>query len=316
MRHGVQVCPLQEGRGRKLHCIASPGGSDGLNPFGSLTVDASGNVFGVSSYGGSYKGVCGKTNGCGNVFELSPNGDGSYSGKILHLFTGAKDGNRPQGFLALDAVGNIYGETQFGGNAVGICDKPYGCGVIFKLSSTGGIWKEQMLHSFSGGPNGALPVNGLTGDGSGNLYGSTEFGGDRTLCTAGCGIVFEFSPTTGVETVLYSFPTGYSQDGDLASHLIFDTHGNFFGTTEFGGDILCQTGVYCGSAFEFSPNGSGGWNETTIYSFGPAGGSNNPVEPFAGVIPDSAGNLYGTTQYGGNSGNPCTACGTVFKITP
>jgi hypothetical protein len=256
----------------------------------------------------------------GTVFELSPNGRGGYTGKILHTFSGGRDGNQPQGYLALDSSGNLYGETIYGGEARKACHPPLGCGVVYRLSpNSDGIWREAVLQSFAGGPKGGIPVGGVTFDSAGNLYGATYAGGNTsTGCEYGCGIVFELVPYSDgfSQTVLYDFPNDYFQDGAYPSDLTWDVHGNFFGTTAYGGDYVCGSDYNCGSVFEFSPNGRGGWDQNTVYSFSMAGGSTSPVNPFTGVVPDATGNLFGVTQYGGDSGDPCTSCGTLYEITP
>ncbi len=268
-----------------------------------LTLDAAGNIYGESSGGNS---SC----GCGLVFELSPNKSGKYTGKIVHTFNGGVRGSDPSGGLVLDEAGNLYGTTSFGGQA-SCLPANGGCGVAFRLSPTqNGGWHESVVKTFIGGRFGAIPYGGLIFDRAGNLYGGTVTGGTGTGCFQGCGIIYELSPNgSGVrETELYSFPSGYRPDGAHPSHLAFDSKGNLYGTTQFGGDNACATNENCGSVFELSPNGSGGWNGTTIYSFDKDGA--NAYFPFSNIAFDAKGNLYGVTESGGD----CPLCGVVYEI--
>jgi uncharacterized repeat protein (TIGR03803 family) len=153
---------------------------------------------------------------------------------------------------------------------------------------------ETVLHSFTGS-DGAFPLAGLIADSAGNLYGTTVSGGTGGCSQgAGCGVVFKVSPS-GTETVLYSF-TGGSDGAFPEAGLIADRAGNLYGTTNRGG------GSGGGVVFKLSSSGT----ETVLYSF--TGGSDGR-NPQAGLIADSAGNLYGTTE-GGGSGN-----GVVFKLS-
>lgn len=220
---------------------------------------------------------------------------------ILHQFTGGRDGLYPDGYLAFDASGNIYGTAQ-GGGSLSYCSGK-GCGVVFKLTptSTGG-WTESVIHAFTGGYWGGRPQSGVIFDKAGNLYGTTFSGGNtRSSCqTGGCGVVYELSPaSTGwKETVIHSF-TGQSADGsNPAAGLVFDAQGNLYGTT-FGGGTGSE-----GVLFELSPTGTGTWTENILVSFtGPDGANPNQL------LIDSAGNLYGSAPYGGYTIN-----GIVFQM--
>lgn len=240
--------------------------------------------------------------------------------QVLHSFAGGTDGATPAANLVSDSIGNLYGTTAAGGSNKS-CFGEIGCGTVFEVSppqNVGGRWKESVLYRFAGGSDGAAPDSGLVLDGAGNLYGTTPYGGDLSnqLCVAntgdtGCGIVFEVSPQQGggwVETVLYTFEgvtDGAYPEGDLA----FDASGNLFGTTSAGGGgPECGSQLIgCGTVFELSPNGSGGWTETTVYQFQ---GQDGAI-PLAGLIPDSLGNFYGTTFAGGTLGD-----GNVFELSP
>jgi uncharacterized repeat protein (TIGR03803 family) len=172
----------------------------------------------------------------------------------------------------------------------------------------GGSGSESALYSFAGGSDPKLPYAGLIFDKAGNLYGTTEFGG-----TDNQGTVFEItrnSNGTWTESILYNF-TGAADGGQPAAGLVFDVAGNLYGTANFGGSANCSMG--CGTVFKLTP-ASGGWTQSVLYTF--TGGADGR-EPYARLLFDATGNLYGTTLLGGNIGSVCsTGCGTVFKLTP
>jgi len=278
-------------------------GTDGAYPFyAGVIFDAGGNLYGTTSSGGTYN--CQGNGGCGTVFKLSPTVGGAWTETVLYNFGNGTDGYSPWAGLILDAAGNLYGTTAFGGTNNDCINFQYhGCGTVFELSPTaGGGWTETVLHNF-GYTDGAIPIAALIFDAAGNLYGTTEGGGSYT----NDGTVFELSPVVGggwTETVLYSFNErdsgGY---GPAAGTLVFDATGSLYGTVYNGG-------VYFGgTAFELTPTG-GVWTETVLYSFGYEAGS------WAGLIFDGAGNLYGTTWYGGTNQCGQSTCGTVFELTP
>jgi uncharacterized repeat protein (TIGR03803 family) len=280
------------------------GGGDGGKPTAGLIEDLAGNLYGTTTYGGI---GCGNY-GCGTVFKLIRCGSepSGYEFKVLHRFTGGADGGFPYASLIRDAAGNLYGTTYSGGSSSL-------SGTVFKLSPDG---TETILHRFTGGADGAFPQAGLIRDSAGNLYGATFAGGlEHSRCGyvgfTSCGVVFKVSPTDG-ETVLYSFTGGGDGAGPVAG-LLRDAGGNLYGTTSAGGakSSTCpysQDGS-CGVVFKLSPTGI----ETVLHSFTGGDGS----YPLAGLIPDLAGNLYGTTLGGGGNG-PCggVGCGVVFKLTP
>ena len=264
-------------------------GLGGASPRGGLVADAAGNLYGTTTTGGS--------NNVGTVFELLPNGTGGWKEKVLHNFSNdGKDGNRPSGALIFDAAGDLYGATPYGG--------AHQDGVVYELiPQAGGGWKEKILHTFGGNANhmGQGPFGNLVFDGAGNLYSTTEAGG-----ADGGGTVFELMPDAdGVwtEKVLHVFNT---LEGDAyypISGLTFDGAGNLYSTTWVGG-LHGQ-----GTVFELSPNTNGSWTQKVLHSF-----SHNGIDgyqPFAGVILDAAGNVYGTTEGGGAHDG-----GTVFKLSP
>ena len=257
------------------------GGADGSNPFGGLVRDAAGNLYG-NTYRGGGNGCA--SYGCGTVFKLDTTGTET----VLYRFTGGADGRNPLGSLVRDSAGNLFGTTYYGGSSNNCYQ---GCGTVFKLATTG---VETVLHSFTGDPDGNWPWAGLIRDATGNLYGTTHQGGGASAW----GTVFKLD-TTGAETVLYSFK-GDPDGGEPDAGLILDAAGNLYGTTHYGGGGGCQDG--CGTVFKLDTTGT----ETVLHSFqgNPDGGS-----PVAGLIRDAAGNLYGTTLYGGAVGK-----GTVFKL--
>jgi len=213
---------------------------------------------------------------------------------LLYTFTGGADGGDPIGGLIMDTQDNLYGTTAEGGNAA--C--PHGCGTVFKLDTTG---KETVLYSFTGtGKDGFFPSASLVRDAQGNLYGTTQGGG-----TGKYGTVFELDPT-GNETILYNF-TGAGDGGTPRSGLVLDDRGNLYGTTDSGGNLTCDGGLGCGTVFKVGPSGT----ETVLHSFTGMGGDG--VVPSGGLALDAQGNLYGTTEFGGEYGSP-SGYGTVFKV--
>jgi uncharacterized repeat protein (TIGR03803 family) len=217
-------------------------GADGVNPFGALIADASGNLYGTTSGGGRY--------GWGTVFELSSAAGGNWTEKILHNFNyNGKDGVQPGSTLAFDSAGNLYGTAAGGVN---------GWGAVFELTpSPNGNWMEKVLHSFNlRATDGANPNGGVTIDASGNLYGTTFSGGLYTY-----GTVYELSPAAGggwMEKILHNF-SGTLKSGTLdgtdgrepESAVILDAAGNLYGTTYQGGAFGGAFGY--GTVFEITP---------------------------------------------------------------
>lgn len=305
------------------------GGSDGENPYATLTRDRAGNLYGTTVGGGG--GNCiGPPAGCGAVFEVAATGtetvlysfmggrDGAYplagltkgnhgeffgatefggsrnfgtifkltrSGHktVLHSFTKGGDGRYPGASLIRDSAGNLYGTTENGGARR--------FGTVFKVAADG---SETVLYSFSGRKDGSTPLAGLIRDTLGNLFGTTVYGG-----AGGNGTVFKLA-RNGTEKVLYSF-SGGNDGGRPQAGLISDKKGDLFGTTVLGG----ASGL--GTVFELAADGK----ETVLHSF--SGGSDGAT-PVARLKMTSAGNLYGTTIYGGGSSNCLGGCGTVFEI--
>jgi uncharacterized repeat protein (TIGR03803 family) len=263
-------------------------GTDGYAPYAGLMFDAAGNLYGTTYYGGVH--------GDGTVFRLSP-GAGGWAETVLYNFCsvdGCADGTWPNAGLTLDAAGNLYGTTWNGGGASSY-------GTVFQLApGAGNTWTETVLHGFGENGDGHYPYAvGLIFDAAGNLYGTTLRGSEHDG-----GTVFKLMPGGGgtwTETVLNRFGDLPRRGSHSQAGLIFDTAGNLYGTTEEGGAYRC------GTVFKLTPNTNGRWTETVLHSFKGSDGRS----PYASLIFDTAGNLYGTTYKGGAHG-----LGTVFKITP
>jgi uncharacterized repeat protein (TIGR03803 family) len=274
------------------------GTNDGSYPTAALVFSKSGHLYGTTSEGGNST-VCGLFGGsCGVVFELTPVSGGGWKERVLYEFTGGVDGGTPYAPLVIDSKGNLYGTTNIGGSS--------GMGTVFELArGSGDTWTETVLHSFTGGSDGAYPRDGLILKGK-SLYGTTMQGGTGTNCGyfggGSCGTVFKLtdSETGWTESILYSF-TGYSDGGYPYGGVVFDKSGNLYGTTFQNG------AAGDGTVFELM-HGNGTWTEDTVYTF--SGGADGKT-PYGGVILDAAGNLYGTTSQAGADGG-----GTVFELTP
>jgi len=299
-----------------LYVFKGNAGKDGASPYGGLVIDAAGNLYGTTGYGGTGNCVVlGTLMGCGTVFELSPpkqKGD-AWTETVLYSFPTAKQGYVPTGDLVFDSTGNLYG--AFGGGFGTTCDPSYQyCGAIFELSPPkmkGGKWTEKVLHGFSSGKDGASPNGGLILDGKGAVYGTTYGGGDESgeCVGTGCGTAFELKPParmggTWKEKIVHRFQA--SQDGDNpVAGLVFDENGDLYGTTLTGG-----LGGGGGTVFRLTPPSkkSGAWKKTILYGFNGTGGGLDAESP---VIFDSKGNLYGTTLDSGG-----TYYGTAFRLSP
>jgi uncharacterized repeat protein (TIGR03803 family) len=259
------VFEVAQGSGA-ITTLASFDGTNGAMPAAALVIDAFGNLYGTTAFGGPA--------GCGTVFELAA---GSGTITALAPFYGPR-GQYPEGGLVLDAAGNLYG-TTFAGGATGD-------GTVFEVVK-GDAWITS-LASFDGA-DGQYPAAGLIVDNSGNLYGTTTEGG-----AAGDGTVFEVAAGSGTVTTLASFngSNGAEPQGDL----VLDSSGNLYGTAAAGG------AAGDGTAFEVV---AGSGTITTLASFNGTNGS----DPQGGLVMDGNGNLYGTAVQGGAFGY-----GTVFEV--
>jgi uncharacterized repeat protein (TIGR03803 family) len=245
---------------------------DGANPYAALVRDSAGNLYGTTLKGGS--------SDFGTVFRLDTTGLET----VLHSFTGP-DGQYPWARLVRDSAGNFYSTTKNGGSSNNCSG---GCGTVFKLDTTGA---ETVLYNFTGGADGYYPDAGLVRDAAGNLYGTTSTGGDSFV-----GTVFKLD-STGAETVLHTFTTSPPDGAHPHAGLIRDAAGNLYGTTYNGG------AYGDGAVFKLDATSA----ETVLYSFKAL---RDGTKPYADpLLRDAAGNLYGTTYWGGSSYS-----GTVFKL--
>ncbi len=292
---------------------AFTGGADGGRPVAPVVADPAGNLYGVTSTGGSPS--C--AGGCGTVFRLAPPaaGQSAWTLSVLHSFAGAPDGATPAAGLALDKAGNLYGTTEAGG-AFG--DVQFATGTVFKLTKPAGAgaWSETILHSFKASKtDGASPTGELILDSAGNLYGTTDYGGsgiEPLPGFVGSGTAFELEkPVTGTtwkSVILHSFSNDLFDGAIPAGRLVFDSAGNLYGLTAIGGHLED------GAIFKLSPPGKAGkaWKHKILYSFN----GTNGAYPLHGLVL-SQGDLYGTASRGGPS-TVCgsNGCGTVFKFAP
>ena len=264
--------------------------ANGLQPgFVDPAFDAAGNMYVTTTQGGR--------SGQGNVIQLTRSG-GQWIPASIHEFH-QTDGWMPYSGVTFDAQGNFYGTTWLGGGN--------NAGCVYEMSPSGSGWTFQVIYSFQGVPDGALPVGGLIFDQAGNLYGTTETGGPGDG-----GTVWELSPSGGGWnfTLLYSFQGSSTTYGPIDT-LTMDAAGSLYGTT-------VQVGAFGqGSVFKLTRNG-GGWTFTDLHDFtGGADGAN----PYGNVTLDSNGNMYGTTSAGGIQSYNCyteyyPGCGVVWEITP
>jgi uncharacterized repeat protein (TIGR03803 family) len=268
-----------------LHSFAN-GDIDGYQPHGGLLVDALGNLYGTTITGGS-----GHLHG-GTVFEMSPGATG-WSLKVLHNFgSTTTDGGSPKAGLVMDKLGNLYGTASN----------------VFELTPKNSGWIESVLYSFPGINGGNGPYAGVILDSSGNLYGTTQAGG---AYAGGVAYQVRRGAKGWKESVPHSFGA-FPRDGVGPSNgnVTMDNAGNIYGTTFAGGATTACEGNGCGTIFKLSPTSGGHWKETVLYSFQDVA---TGFGPGAGVTVDSAGNIYGTTVYGGSTS---CACGVVYKLSP
>jgi uncharacterized repeat protein (TIGR03803 family) len=259
------------------------GGADGANPFtADLIFDKAGNLYGTTTGGGAQ--------GLGVVFELTPTSAG-WTETVLHSFAGGIDGQNPYAGLVIDPFGSLYG-TTYGGGA-------YGVGTVFQVKrGSGGQWTEKVIHTFDV-KTGSDPVGGLVFDSKGDLFGTTQGGGAYKV-----GVAFALlysGKDVWTARAIHNFTGGSDGGYPYAERLIFDKAGNLYGTTQGGG--VNNWGV----VFKLFQS-SKGWKEQLLYQFNGAVEAN----PYAGLVMDGNGNLYGTCA----NGNMTTTVGSVFKLTP
>ncbi len=265
-------------------------GPEGAHPSAGLTRDQAGNFYGTAGGGSADYGA---------VFKLVNRGSG-WTVTRLYSFTGGNDGESPLSPVTIGPDGTLYGTTIGGGYTGGDYCWDGGCGVVYNLkpaprapASALAPWTETVLHEFTGYPyDGDQPVYGrLIFDQQGNLYGTTQFGGNN----GDFGIVFELTPSGNgwTENILYNL--GLPTNGPL-SGVVMDSAGNLYGTTADGGAV-----------FELSPGGSG-WMMTILHTF--TGGNDGDLA-YGGLVMDQIGNLYGASS-GGGSGHG----GVVYELSP
>ena len=337
---------VQCAQGQTFTVLHTFSGRDGANPFGSVTLDHAGNLYGTASAGG-YTGNNCTTAGCGTVFRLAPRGNG-WIFTLLYSFQGDPDGATPYAGVTVGPNGSLYGTTFSGGDENG---------TIFNLQppphtsgNTLERWSETLIHTFycCGGLDGSNPVYGsLIFDPAGNIYGTTYGGGiDCGNDSGDCGLVFKLTPSGGGEWTLTPYPfLGHGGGANPVSGVIRDASGNLYGTTTYDGNFnpvayklnagggfttlrIFTTGdnpqggvIFDGSGgvfgttwgngivstvYQLSPMGEH-WNYSLLYDFN---GSMN-IGPENGLLRDASGNLYGTTCNDGRF-----EAGTIFKLTP
>jgi hypothetical protein len=299
--------PRKGGQWTETVVYSFQGGNDGYFPIGNLIFDQAGNLYGATWFGGGGGGSsCDPYyQYCGTIFELSPPKQmgGAWTEKLLYSFQNGSDGGQPNGGLTFDKHGALYGTTYCGGKVA--CNGNGGTGAVFELKPPikKGRWTYQVVYSFpSDGSHGAGPASQLVFDSKGNLYGTAVSAGPNRF-----GVVFELMPTgTGHpwnQVVLYGF-TGGSDGGLPNSGVIFHGGGALYGTTSGskspGGEI-----------YRLYAQGQT-WKLDVVYNFKGAPDGYDP----GGVTFGPAGDLYGTTLYGGTGTSCQGGCGTVFAAKP
>jgi len=276
-----ELTPNQSGGWNESVLYSFKGGLDGSEPIGGLVFDKKGRLYGTTWAGGQ--------TGNGTVFQLTPHQGGGWTETILHTFSGAPDGGGPLVSLIFDKNNNLYSTTWRGGTL------DMGCVFTLTPSQSGG-WTESVLYSFKGGNDGTSPYSELVMDTHGNLYGTTS-GGSQTC--GGCGTFFELSRARGwKESVIHKFAGGSSDGSYPYGGLTVDTSGNIYGSTTQGG----ASGF--GTVFSWMPA-----TKSFVIAYSFFGGSSDGANPNGGLVLDTAGNLYGTTYFGGAYGQ-----GTAFII--
>jgi uncharacterized repeat protein (TIGR03803 family) len=277
------------GGGWNFHKLyAFQGNSAGAGPVGNIVFDAAGNLYGAVQAGE------GGVNGKSGVYKASPGSGGQWTESIIALIDGTNSGATPLvSGLTIDAAGNLYGTTRFGG--------VNGLGSIYQLTpNSDGSWTQNLLYSFgSQSQDGTDPNDEVTFDASGNIYGTTFAGG-----ASGYGAVYRLFPASGGgwnESVLYSF-TGGDDEGNPVAALWLDAAGNIYGTTPGA------VSLHFGTVFSLTQNSGGSWTYRTLHHFGKKTGDGS--SPESGLTPDAAGNLFGTTALGGTYNK-----GSVYELT-
>jgi hypothetical protein len=301
-----ELIPGTNGQWKEKVLYNFRGGADGAHPFGTLSFDAAGNLFGTTAVGGPGPCTDGKNQiGCGTVFELLNGSRGHWSEKVLYSFRNP-NGPFPGNGVVLDTAGNLYGTTPWALSSYG---------TVFQLKrGTNGPWRYKVLHTFSTKDSSGYGPSELVFDHAGNLYGANESGPYPT----GGGTIFKL--TLGARgkwkaKALWSFNCAGTDVCGPLGPLIFDKGGNLYGTGS-GGNTSNGCGLQiCGTVFELMTNGHGQWSEKVLYKFQ---GMPDASNPNGGLAIDEAGNLYGTSWWGGANcafdGSSCP--GSVFELIP
>jgi uncharacterized repeat protein (TIGR03803 family) len=303
-----ELSPSSSGGWTQEILYAFTGGSDGATPEQGVIFDSAGNLYGTTFEGGIESGV---------VFELSPPVSGTaWNQTVLHTFNYSTDGAYPNGGLAFDSTGNLYGTASSGGDtSCGVGAVGDGCGVVFEFTPSSSGWNYNVIFTFNG-TDGASPIGQLTFDSSGNLYGVTAVGGVISKCYSdGCGVVYKLSLISGVwnETLLHVFQPGTGNDaygpggGTPQGGISFDGPGTLYGVAAYGG----ANGY--GVVYKLLRESSGAWKEAVVYNFAGGAEGYTPLEP---LTLTTAGDLLGTTYQGGNSGCHGLSCGVLYEIKP
>jgi len=278
------------GAGNEQVIYSFAGGADGEYPDTELAIDGAGNLYGTTVQGGRYN--------SGTVFQLRLS-NGGWIHTVLYDFRGGADGGEPYKGVTLDGHGNLYGTAVVGGNFMGPCIEQ-GCGVVYRLTTTGGRWSQSVIHSFTGtGGDGYGPGSPVALDSFGNVYGTTPTGGAH-----GLGIVYQLVPGgigNWTEKIIHTFTGGLDGGTGSAARPIVTLAGRLIGVCTVGG----ANGA--GTIYELMPKQSGEWSERTLYAF-----KDEPDSgfPYGGVVTDRAGSLYGTTYYAG-----ANDLGTVYELS-
>ena len=259
------------------------GDEDGEYLDTDVEIDLAGNLYGTSVLGGDFGG--------GTVWQLSP-GAGGWVHTVLYSFTGGADGGEPYKGVTLDSAGNLYGTAVTGGS--GSCEG--GCGVVYKLTKSGGTWTQTVVHAFTGA-DGSGPGSRVTLDGRGNVYGMAPTGG-----ADGLGTIYQLHPRSNGRwafRVIHDFTGGSDGSSGSAGKMVF-RGGSLYGAATTGG-------AGYGTVFELRPTDTGGWNFRTLYEFQ---GAPDGSFPYGALLFDQSGHIYGTTYYGGADG-----LGSIYELT-
>ena len=325
--------------------------TDGAAPLSGLIIGARGALYGATVDGGP-SGGCGLfgEGGCGTVFELMPPSatpprtvrENNWTESVIYNAPSCCSSlNYPNGDLAMDPSGNLYGAAEGDGGIGAVFELIYsngtwnestlynspsdtallggvsfdtvgniygtqqGCcynGLVYQLLA-GSDWAENTLYTFPGGADGCVPRSAVTFDPFGNMYGATSDCGENRG-----GVVYELLNGSWSYQSVYTFSGGGSGCGPYLSTLIFDQAGSLYGTTYCDGQAPPNN---YGSVFKLTPSMSG-WTYTSLHDF--TGGSDGGY-PVGKLAFDGNGNLYGTASCGGNTGNCPSGVGVVFKIS-